>query len=107
MAPLFMKLVKVAKNLVFASTKLKAGLMSVQHLSTWLNTCFDFFEGFCSPTATPNLCTQNIALRSDKKRVNYTKLNDKAFFDFIDSKLRVAAAQYRSLKKPRRVHEVR
>lgn len=36
--------------------------------------------------------------RTDKKRINYTKLHDTKFFDCIDQWVRIGASQFRTLK---------
>lgn len=41
----------------------------------------------------------NVHLRSGKHRLNYTRMKDEDFMDRSDETLRIAASQYRSLKK--------
>ena len=49
----------------------------------------------------------NVHLRSGKHRLNYTKMKDEDFMDRSDETLRIAASQFRSLKKKSSgLHEV-
>lgn len=47
-------------------------------------------------------CIENFSFtpqpRTEKNRINYTRLDDSKFFDHIDQWVRIAAAQYRCLK---------
>lgn len=48
----------------------------------------------------------NVHLRSGKHTVNYTRMKDEDFMDTADETLRIAASQFRSLKKSSGLHEV-
>lgn len=41
---------------------------------------------------------KNSCLRSELHRLNYTKMKDHDFFDYLDEQLRIGTAHYRSLK---------
>eukprot|EP00438_Fugacium_kawagutii_P025905 Skav221781 [mRNA] locus=scaffold6388:40:456:- [translate_table: standard] len=92
-----MKLVVKAKNLVLSSKKFKAAMMKTQTLALALGMfCVLETMGLHLDSASDH--PQWKPFRSQSHRLNFTKMKDGDFFDFMDEQLRIGTAHCRSLK---------